>query len=102
MKIKSFQLGRLFSFKRFLWLVNVNDDDEDESEDKEAEGKGKEDDDNDDDDDEADTKGGRKMMTMMIKRVRPRGEEDDDDDETKGGGIKSFLPLISRIIGPPL
>ena len=41
-------------------------------------------------------------MTMMIKRVRPRGEEDDDDDETKGGGIKSFLPLISRIIGPPL
>ena len=35
-------------------------------------------------------------------------EEDDDDDddndeaETKGGGIKSFLPLISRIIGPPL
>ena len=32
------QLGSLFSFKRFLWLVNVKDDDEDESEDNEAEG----------------------------------------------------------------
>ena len=50
------------------------------------------------------------MMTMMITmtRLRPRGEEDDDNDdyvdeaETKGGGIKSFLPLVSRIIGPPL
>ena len=27
-------VGSLFSFKRFLWLVNVNDDDENESEDE--------------------------------------------------------------------
>ena len=32
------QLGSLFSFKRFLWLVNVKDDDENECEDNEAEG----------------------------------------------------------------
>ena len=46
-------VGSLFSFKRFLWLVNVKDDDEDESEDNEAEGQGQEDDDND----EGETKG---------------------------------------------